>query len=49
MILDRAARDRRRVFIGPDVQLVKVLAQPPPGVFQNAIGLGAWLGTRVGN
>lgn len=47
IILDAAARNRRRVFIGPDAQLFKALAHLPPGVFQNVIGLGARLGTRL--
>ncbi len=47
IILDAAARNRRRVLIGPDAQLFKVLSYLPPGVFQNVIGLGTRLGTRL--
>jgi butyryl-CoA dehydrogenase len=44
VILDGVARDRRRVFIGPDAQVFKVMSLLPPAVYQNLIRLG----TKVG-
>ena len=43
-ILDGVVRNKRRVFIGPDAQLFKMLSLLPPGVYQNVIRLG----TKVG-
>ena len=48
VILDAAARNKRRVFIGPDAQMFKLLSVLPPGVYQNLIGLGFRLGQRLG-
>jgi butyryl-CoA dehydrogenase len=44
VILDGVARNKRRVFIGPDAQLFKAMALLPPGVYQNVIRLGARIG-----
>ena len=44
VILEGVARNKRRVFIGPDAQLFKVMAMLPPGVYQNLIRLGAKVG-----
>jgi len=46
VILDAVQADKRRAFIGADAQLFKVMAMLPPGVYQNAIRLGARIGTR---
>lgn len=44
VILDGVARNKRRVFIGPDAQLFKAMSLLPPGVYQNLIRLGAKVG-----
>ena len=44
VILDGVARNKRRVFIGPDAQVFKVMSLLPPAVYQNLIRLGAKVG-----
>ena len=46
VILDAVQADKRRAFIGADAQLFKLMAMLPPGVYQNAIRLGARVGAR---
>jgi NAD(P)-dependent dehydrogenase (short-subunit alcohol dehydrogenase family) len=46
VILDAVQADKRRAFIGTDAQLFKLMAMLPPGVYQNAIRLGARVGAR---
>jgi NAD(P)-dependent dehydrogenase (short-subunit alcohol dehydrogenase family) len=40
-ILRAVERNKRRAFVGPDAQLFKLLSHLPPGIYQNAIRLGA--------
>ena len=47
VIVAAVLRDRRRVFIGPDAQLFKVLSLLPPAVYQNLVGAAMGLGDRV--
>jgi butyryl-CoA dehydrogenase len=44
VILDGVARNKRRVFVGPDAQLFKLISVLPPAVYQNLIRLGAKVG-----
>lgn len=44
VILDGVAKNKRRVFIGPDAQMFKLLSLLPPGVYQNVIRAAARVG-----
>lgn len=44
VILDGVARNKRRVFVGPDAHLFKVMSLLPPAIYQNVIRLGAKVG-----
>ncbi len=47
VILDAVQADKRRVFIGTDAQVFKLMALLPPGLYQNAIRLGTRIGARI--